>query len=77
MASGEGFLDDGSGRYKLIGRPGVDDYSLHAGEWVDVWIETQWMAVQVHADVWGRWYFLGADGSRVSVWLGMRARLRA
>jgi len=34
--SQEGFLDYGSGRYKLIGRAGRDDYYLHAGEWVDV-----------------------------------------
>ena len=50
----EGFLDYGSGRYKLIGRAGREDYSLHAGEWVQVWIGTGWMAVQAQADVWMR-----------------------
>ncbi len=75
MASGEGLLDYGSGRYKLIGRAGLDDHYLHAGEWVEVWIGTQWVAVQVLADEWGRWYFLDADGSRVSVQVGLPARL--
>jgi hypothetical protein len=73
--SQEGLLDYGSGRYKLIGRAGQDDYYLHAGDWVEVQIGTQWMAVQVLADEWGHWYFLDTNGSRVSVQLGMRARL--
>ena len=73
--SQEGFLDYGSGRYKLIGRAGRDDYSLHAGEWMEVWDGMQWVAVQVLADAWGRWYFLDVDGSRASVHVGMRARL--
>lgn len=69
MASYEreaGWLDFGSGRYKLIGRPGRDDSSLHAGEWV---------AVQMLADRWGQWYFLDGDGERVLIELGMPARL--
>ena len=73
--SQEGFLDYGSGRYKLIRRAGRDDYYLHAGEWMEVWAGTQWVAVQVLADAWGRWYFLNVDGSRLSVQVGMRARL--
>ncbi len=73
--SQEGFLDYGSGRYKLIGRAGRDDYYLHAGEWVEVWNRMQWVAVQVLADAWGCWYFLDMDGSCVSVRVGMRARL--
>jgi uncharacterized protein DUF5348 len=78
MASHEreaGFLDYGSGRYKLIGRAGREDHYLHAGEWVEVWIGTGWVAVQVQADVWGRWSFLDADGVRVEVQVGMRASL--
>jgi uncharacterized protein DUF5348 len=70
----EGWLDYGSGRYKLIGRPGRDDYYLHAGEGAEVWTGMQWIAVQVLADEWGCWYFQDADGSRVSVQLGTRAR---
>jgi hypothetical protein len=35
------------------------------------------VAVQMQADVWGRWYFLDADGSRVEVQVGVRARLRS
>jgi len=71
----EGFLDYGSGRYKLIGRAGREDHYLHAGEWVEVWIGTRWVSVQVQADVWGWWYFLDADGVRVEVQVGMRARV--
>jgi hypothetical protein len=73
--SQEGFLDYGSGRYKLIGRAGRDDYSLHAGEWMEVWNGMRWVAVQVLADAWGRWYFLDVEGSGVSMQVGMRARL--
>jgi Domain of unknown function (DUF5348) len=73
--SQEGFLDYGSGRYKLVGRPGRDDYYLHAGEWMKVQIGTQWVTVQVLADEWGCWYFLDVEGSRASVQVGMRARL--
>ena len=51
--SQEGFLDYGSGRYKLVGRASRDDYYLHAGEWVEVWNGMQWVVVQVLADVWG------------------------
>jgi hypothetical protein len=71
--SQEGVLDYGSGRYKLIGRAGRDDYYLHAGEWVEVWNGMHWIAVQVLADVWGCWYFLDMDGSRVVVQVGMCA----
>ncbi len=74
--SEEGWLDYGSGRYKLIGRAGRDEYSFHAGEWLEVWAGTQWMAIQVLADEWGRWHFLDEDGSRVLVQVGVRARLR-
>lgn len=74
----EGWLDYGSGRYKLIGCPGQDDYYLRAGGWLEVWAGTRWIAVQVHADAWGCWYFQDEDGSRMPcelVQLGMRARL--
>ncbi len=47
----EGFLDYGSGRYKLIGRAGREDHYLHAGEWVQGGIGAGWVAVQAQADV--------------------------
>jgi hypothetical protein len=78
MASYEsqtGWLDFGSGRYKLIGRPGRDDSSLHVGEWVAVCNGMPWVAIQVLADRWGQWYFLDGDGERVSIEVGMPARL--
>jgi hypothetical protein len=74
--SEEGWLDYGSGRYKLIGRAGRDEYSFHAGEWVEVWAGMKWVAAQVLADEWGCWYFQDEDGSRVLVQVGVRARLR-
>ena len=75
MASSEGFLDYGSGRYKLVGRPGQDDYYLHTGDWLEVWCGRGWLAVQVLADLSGRWYFLDGNGASVAVSLGMRARV--
>ncbi len=74
MSSDEGLVDYGSGRYKLVGRAGRDDYSFHAGDWLEVWGETRWLAVQVLADLSGRWYFVDGNGSPVVVSLGMRAR---
>ena len=41
MACSEGCVDYGSGRYKLVGRAGQEDYYLHAGDWLEVWRETQ------------------------------------
>jgi len=44
-----------------------------------LWHHPRWMSIQVLADEWGRWYFLDADGSRLTgevVQVGMRARLR-
>ena len=75
MASPEGFLDYGSGRYKVMGRPGQDDCYLHVGEWLEVWCGRGWLAVQVLADLSGRWYFLDGNGVSVAVALGMRARM--
>ena len=75
MVSDEGWLDYGSGRYKLVGRAGQDDYYLHAGEWLQVWFDRGWIAVQVFADLSGRWYFLESSGSSVAVSLGMQARM--
>ena len=75
MASHEGFLDYGSGRYKLMGRVGQDDYYFHAGDWLEVWSERGWVAVQVVADLSGRWSFLDGNGSSVAVSLGMCARM--
>ena len=51
--SQEGWLDFGSGCYKLIGRPGWEDSYLYAGEWLEVWNGSQWMAVQVLTNEWG------------------------
>ena len=75
MASSEGFLDYGSGRYKLMGCAGQDDYYFHAGDWLEVWNDREWLAVQMLADLSGRWYFLDGNGSLVGVPLGVRARV--
>ena len=75
MAYLEGFLDYGSGRYKLMGRAGQEDSYLHAGDWLEVWSDRGWVAVQVLADLLGRWYFVDGNGLFVTVPLGMRARM--
>ncbi len=74
MAGQEGFLDYGSGRYKLMGRAGQGDYYFHAGDWLEVWGERGWLPVHVLADLSGRWYFLDGNGALVAVSLGMRGR---
>ena len=68
--------ESGSGQYKLIGLLGLDDYYLQAGEWVDAWMGTKRVAIQVFADEWGHWYFLKTAGSPVSVQVEIRALLR-
>jgi Domain of unknown function (DUF5348) len=72
----EGILDYGSGRYKLIGRSGQDDYYFHAGDQLEVWTGTRWALLRIEADFEGRWYFIDAQGTVVSLQLGMTARLR-
>jgi Domain of unknown function (DUF5348) len=71
----EGILDYGSGRYKLIGRSGQDDYYLHAGDMLEVWIHHRWVSLRIEADLEGRWYFVDAQGQTVSLHLGITARL--
>jgi Domain of unknown function (DUF5348) len=71
-----GLLDYGSGRYKLIGRSGQDDYSFHAGDQLEVWTGTRWVSLRMEADLEGRWYCVDAQGTIVSVQLGMTARQR-
>ncbi len=68
--------ESGSGQYKLIGLLGLDDYYLQAGGWVDAWMGTKRVAIQVFADEWGHWYFLKTAGSPVSVQVEIRALLR-
>jgi len=77
MASHEGFLDYGSGRYKVMGRPGQHDSYLHAGDWLEVWLDLDrgWLAVQVLAYLSGRSYFMDGNGALVAVSLGLRARV--
>jgi len=78
MASHEtqvGWLDFGSGRSKLIGRPGREECSLHRGKWQEVWNGSQWRAVQLLTDEWGCWHILDVEGERVSVLVGVCARL--
>jgi len=62
---GEGFLDYGSGRYKLVGRPGCADYSLHNGDMLEVCSQGRWMRVQVWSDG-QRWQFVDENGRRIA-----------
>lgn len=70
----EGWLDYGSGRYKLIGRSDQDDYYFHAGDMLEVWMQHRWVSLRIEADLVRRWYFVDAQGTIVSVQLGMTAR---
>jgi hypothetical protein len=71
----EGLLDYGSGSYKLIGRSGQDDYYFHAGDMLEIWMNHRWVSLRIEADLEGRWYFVDAQGTIVSVQLCMTARL--
>lgn len=62
---GQGFLDYGSGRYKLVGRSGCADYSLHNGDVLEVFLQGHWMRVQVWSDG-QRWRFVDEYGQLVA-----------
>src|SRR5207248_4201919 len=50
MGMTQGFLDYGSGRYKLVGRAGMHDYYFHNGDWLEVGYRGQWLRVWVFSD---------------------------
>lgn len=74
MAMSEGLLSYGSGRYKLIGRAGVDDYYLHNGDGLEVRYRGVWVRVWVYFDGQG-WRFQDAHRRVIDAdLLGVAAR---
>ena len=61
MNQREGWLDFGSGRYKLVGRAGCSDEYLHNGDGLEVRLDGRWRRVWVLSD--GRqWWFEDESG---------------
>ena len=74
MSTSEGFLGYGSGRYKLVGRAGRNDESLHNGDGLEVYYRGQWVRVWVFFDGW-RWRFEDRQGQLIDAdLLGLPAR---
>lgn len=61
MRKTEGFLDYGSGRYKLVGLPGMSDCYLHNGDGLEVFLGGRWLWVWAFSDG-QRWWFQDEHG---------------
>jgi len=61
MSASEGILSYGSGRYKLVGRAGRDDYYLHSGDRLEVRYGGRWLPVWIFFDG-RRWFFEDKQG---------------
>jgi Domain of unknown function (DUF5348) len=66
-------------RYKIVGRPGQEEYRLHAGEKLELFIQGQWIPVGIELfgnarDKWA-WKFSNQRGEPVFPEEGQRARL--
>jgi len=74
MATGEGVLGYGSGRYKLVGRTGLADEYLHNGDGLEVRSRGRWLRVWVYFDGQG-WRFQDERGQVIAAdLLGVSAR---
>ena len=74
MATDEGVLGYGSGRYKLVGRAGLPDEYLHNGDGLEVRYRGRWLRVWIVFDG-QRWQFHNEQGQVIeSDLLGLAAR---
>ena len=74
MSASEGVLGYGSGRYKLVGRAGTDDYYLHSGDRLEIFSDGRWLRVWIVFDG-QRWQFQDEQGRVIeSDLLGLAAR---
>ena len=77
----EGYLahDAKLGRYKVTNRPGMNDYRLHAGEYLELWIDEQWTRVRIellsNEQNKNTWKFIDDHGRVVVPSEGQRVRL--
>lgn len=61
MSTSEGILSYGSGRYKIVGRTGRDDYYLHNGDRLEICAGGRWLMVWIFFDG-RRWRFEEKQG---------------
>lgn len=74
MSASEGILSYGSGRYKLIGRAGRDDYYLHSGDRLEIYFGGCWLPVWIFFNG-QRWQFEDRQGRVIDAdLLGLPAR---
>ena len=74
MSASGGILGYGSGRYKLVGRAGMDDYYLHSGDRFEIYSCDHWLQVWIFFDG-QRWQFQNEQGQVIdSDLLGLAAR---
>ncbi len=74
MRASEGILGYGSGRYKLVGRAGMDDEYLHNGDGLEVCYRGRWLRLWVFFDGQG-WRFEDKGGQVIEAdLLGLPAR---
>ena len=74
MSASEGVLGYGSGRYKLVGRAGMDDYYLHSGDRLEIFYNGRWLRVWIVFDG-QRWQFQNGQGQVIDGdLLGLAAR---
>jgi hypothetical protein len=74
MSASEGVLSYGSGRYKLVGRAGRQDYYLHSGDRLEIYSGGRWLRVWIFFDG-RRWFFEDKQGRVIGIdLLGLSAR---
>ena len=74
MSASEGVLSYGSGRYKLVGRAGRQDYYLHSGYRLEIYSGGRWLPVWIFFDG-RRWQFEDRQGQVIDAdLLGLPAR---
>ena len=74
MSASEGILSYGSGRYKLVGRVGRQDYYLHSGDRLEICLGGRWLSVWIFFDG-RRWVFEDKQGRLIDAdLLGLPAR---
>jgi len=70
----EGVLGYGSGRYKLVGRAGRQDYYFHSGDRFEIYSGGCWLPVWIFFDG-RRWFFEEKQGYVIDAdLLGLPAR---
>jgi len=66
-------------RYKIVGQPGKEEYHLHGGEKLELFVKGQWIPVRIEilgdAQNKASWKFLNERNEPVLLEAGQRTRL--